>query len=63
MDPGTGNIYTPDQAAKLGIPFDSLIPLSDDEAKAFLKSRTETAARLKRRKTNKAARQARRHNR
>ncbi len=63
MDPGTGNIYTPDEAAKLSIPFDSLIPLDNDEAKALLQIRIDEATKLKNRKKNKAARQARKHNR
>lgn len=39
MDPGTGNIYTPEQAEALKLDFDKLIPLEDEEAAQLLEER------------------------
>ncbi len=63
MDPGTGNIYTEDEATSLHLRFSELIPLEDDEAVLLLRQRQNQATKLKNRKKNKAARQARKNNR
>ena len=39
MDPGTGNIYTKEEAEKLGYDIDDLIPLEDKEAAQLLEER------------------------
>lgn len=39
MDPGTGNVYTPEEAKALGLVFEDLIPLEDDEAQHLLEER------------------------
>lgn len=39
MDPGTGNIYTPEEAKALGFDQADLIPLEDDEAQHLLEER------------------------
>jgi topoisomerase IA-like protein len=39
MDPGTGNIYTKEEAETLGLDGNDLIPLEDDEAAQLLEER------------------------
>ena len=63
MDPGTGNIYTTEQAERLGLSFAELIPLEDDEADQLFTDRVSQAVRIQQQKKDKAARAARRQNR
>ena len=64
MNPTDGNIYTKDQASSLGLHFDELIPLLEHgEAIRLLKQRRAQASKLKNRQKDKAAKQARKHNR
>lgn len=62
MDPGTGNIYTRKQAEALGLDFDDLVPLEDDEAVNEMRRRSAKVEALAKRK-RKAAKKARRKNR
>jgi len=63
MNPDDGNIYTPEQAKKLGLPFDDLIPLGDLEAKRLIVQRRDKAQKIARKKKLKAQRAARKRNR
>ncbi len=50
MDPNTGNIYTDEEAQKLGKDPDKLIRLEFEEATSILEDRIAEAERLRRRK-------------
>jgi hypothetical protein len=74
MDPGNGNIYTEDEARRLGLDFDRLIPLDKTTARRLLEKRRratrailgEEGRRLdkaRRRARNRAARASRKVNR
>ncbi len=44
MDPSNANIYTREQAEALGLDFDELISMDDDDAKAEMKRRLDELA-------------------